>query len=305
MEKGKLKKNSKELSIVIVPHSSGNVKTLKFNRLTSGLLIGAIVMSVAVSVTSIVYGVSKTNENIELKSSVAQLVDVSIEQQSVIVSKDSKITSLRSKDDTVNTIIGDFLSKYRNITSNFITNRSGSSRNSTSRARSFAEEITGLKQTIQELKDLSDTDIDTSRELNEVEDMINNYLSVLPSISPASGSISSPFGWRTDPISYSSRFHDGVDIDGESGDPVYAPSDGTVSASTYKSGYGLTIEISHGYGIDTNYCHLSESNVKSGQKVKKGQIIGRIGCSGRTTGSHLHFMVLVDGVPVNPLSFLN
>jgi len=114
---------------------------------------------------------------------------------------------------------------------------------------------------------------------------------------PAAGAIVSPFGTRW------GRFHSGVDIAASYGSPVVAAESGTVTRAGYYGGYGLCIDINHGGGVVTRYAHLSSAAVKPGQKVERGQFIGRAGASGHATGPHLHFEVIVDGVHKNPSLF--
>ena len=103
------------------------------------------------------------------------------------------------------------------------------------------------------------------------------------------------------------RFHSGVDLDGESGDPVSASLPGRVTAVGWLSnyaGYGLVVRLRHDGGLETMYAHLSAARVRVGEEVTQGQVIGRVGCTGSCTGSHLHFEVRVDGKLVNPMRFL-
>jgi murein DD-endopeptidase MepM/ murein hydrolase activator NlpD len=125
-----------------------------------------------------------------------------------------------------------------------------------------------------------------------------------PRVWPARGFPTSPFGWRRDPFLRRWRYHSGLDLAGQKGDPVYASSAGVVSRAEWHSGFGNLIEIDHGYGISTLYGHNSALLVKAGDHVVAGQRIARLGSTGRSTGPHLHFEVHVDGVPVDPLGFL-
>jgi len=109
---------------------------------------------------------------------------------------------------------------------------------------------------------------------------------------------------RTDPINGTHRMHDGEDMAGAYGSPIYAPADGTVVYAGWMSGYGRLIEIRHGFGIHTRYGHLSQIRVHVGERVSRGQRIGDMGNSGRSTGTHLHYEVRVDGKPVNPMIFI-
>lgn len=115
---------------------------------------------------------------------------------------------------------------------------------------------------------------------------------------PTVGSIVSPFGSR------SGRMHEGVDIAANTGAPVVAAESGRVISAGWNGGYGKCVEISHGDGVVTRYAHLSSFNVSVGQQVVRGQLIGRVGNTGRSTGPHLHFEVLVNGTPHNPSKFI-
>ena len=129
-------------------------------------------------------------------------------------------------------------------------------------------------------------------------------LSCTPSIWPASGWISSPFGIRRDPFTGRRRFHEGIDITNRVGAPVIAPADGVVVFAGRNGGYGKVIYISHGFGITTRYGHLSRILVKVGQHVQRGDVIGKIGNTGRSTGPHLHYEVRINNKPVNPINFI-
>ncbi len=125
-----------------------------------------------------------------------------------------------------------------------------------------------------------------------------------PTLWPVIGPITGAFGERIDPFNGEGAFHSGVDISCRYGEPVLAPADGTVSYADFYNGYGRMIEIVHGGGISTRYGHLSGLAVIDGQSVRKGQVIGYVGMSGRSTGSHLHYEVRIHDTPVNPHKFL-
>ena len=132
----------------------------------------------------------------------------------------------------------------------------------------------------------------------------NALAAATPSIWPAHGWLSSSVGRRTDPINGGADFHQGLDISADAGSPVYATADGTVSVAHREGAYGNLITIDHGYGLETRYGHLSKFETRSGAKVKRGQVIGRVGSTGRATGPHLHYEVRVNGRLLNPLQLL-
>jgi murein DD-endopeptidase MepM/ murein hydrolase activator NlpD len=125
-----------------------------------------------------------------------------------------------------------------------------------------------------------------------------------PTLWPVTGPITGPFGTRQDPFNGEGAFHAGVDISSHYGQPILAPADGVVSYADFYNGYGRLLEIDHGNGYATRYGHLSGFAVSDGQSVRKGQVIGYVGMSGRSTGAHLHYEVRFHGSPVNPHRFL-
>ncbi len=137
-------------------------------------------------------------------------------------------------------------------------------------------------------------------------DKLSNTLAAVPVRKPVFGEIdmSSPFGMRMDPFMKGPAIHTGVDMRGDAGDPVRATATGTVTVAGWSGGYGKMVEIDHGNDLATRYGHLSQIDVVVGQKVKIGQVIGRIGSTGRSTGPHLHYETRVDGEAVNPEKFL-
>ncbi len=126
-----------------------------------------------------------------------------------------------------------------------------------------------------------------------------------PAGMPAPGYISSGYGGRSDPFGRGRAHHTGIDIDANSGDPVTAAAEGVVSYSGVRSGYGNVVEIDHGNGYTTLYAHNSRNLVRVGDVIRVGQLIAKVGSTGRSTGSHLHFEVHVDGRPVNPRQYLD
>jgi type II secretory pathway pseudopilin PulG len=130
-------------------------------------------------------------------------------------------------------------------------------------------------------------------------------LRVTPTIWPTdSRKISSPFGVRKDPFTRRTRFHSGIDISGQTGDPVYATADGTVTFTGWDKARGNHIILSHGNGIQTKYEHLSKITAETGSRVRKGDVIGLMGSTGRSTGPHLHYEVVVKNEQVDPLPYL-
>ncbi|MGB9032824.1 MAG: M23 family metallopeptidase [Acidobacteriaceae bacterium] len=135
-----------------------------------------------------------------------------------------------------------------------------------------------------------------------VRDWVN--VAGAPSLWPVLGPITSSFGERLDPFNGEGAFHSGVDISASFGEVVRATADGIVEVASMASGYGREIMINHGNGLETIYGHLSGFAVATGQQVSRGQVIGYVGMSGRSTGPHLHYEVRVHNTPVNPYRYL-
>ena len=136
----------------------------------------------------------------------------------------------------------------------------------------------------------------------------NNLLAAIPAIQPVRNEnlrqIASGFGYRSDPFTKVRKFHEGMDFSAKTGTPIYATGDGVVTrADNTASGYGNHIVIRHGYGYETLYGHLSKYKCRAGQRVKRGDIIGYVGSTGRSEAPHLHYEVHKGGEVVNPLNF--
>lgn len=125
-----------------------------------------------------------------------------------------------------------------------------------------------------------------------------------PTIWPAHGWLTDAFGNRTDPFNGTTEFHSGLDISTDKGQPVYATANGTVQTAGWGNAYGNMIVLDHGFGLATRYAHLSRFNVHQGDVVKRGDVIGFVGATGRATGDHVHYEVLANGETINPLRFL-
>ncbi|MGE5246365.1 MAG: M23 family metallopeptidase [Betaproteobacteria bacterium] len=125
-----------------------------------------------------------------------------------------------------------------------------------------------------------------------------------PSIWPAHGWLTGTFGGRSDPFTGEPAFHQGIDIATDKGQPVFATADGVVESAAYTGDYGNLIVLKHGFGLMTRYGHLSSFVVTPGQSVTRGQVIGYVGSTGRATGAHVHYEILVNGKLINPLQLL-
>lgn len=150
-----------------------------------------------------------------------------------------------------------------------------------------------------------------SKSLDEIQllaEKKDEFLASIPSIQPIKKEnlkrMASGYGWRIDPFTKKRRRHKGMDFSAKRGTPIYATGDGIVKrADNRSSGYGQHIRIDHGFGYVSLYAHLNKYNVKRGQKVKRGDVIGYVGNTGRSVAPHLHYEILKDGKKINPLNF--
>ena len=149
-----------------------------------------------------------------------------------------------------------------------------------------------------------------SKSFDEVVELCKSHdemLKCIPAIQPVSNKdlkkTASGYGVRIDPIYKTTKFHAGMDFSASPGTPVYATGDGVVVKAGWETGYGNTIEINHGFGYLTRYAHLSAYKVKRGQKVLRGEVIGEVGSTGKSTGPHLHYEVHVKGKVQNPVNY--
>lgn len=145
---------------------------------------------------------------------------------------------------------------------------------------------------------------------NELVDLAHQQedrLKHVPAIQPVRDKdlkrIASTYGWRIDPISGRRTYHDGIDFSANRGVPVYATGDAVVTFTGWKQGYGRVIDLDHGYGYVTRYAHLHKIDVKKGQTVNRGQQIGQVGSSGKSTGAHLHYEVIYRGHTIDPINY--
>jgi murein DD-endopeptidase MepM/ murein hydrolase activator NlpD len=146
------------------------------------------------------------------------------------------------------------------------------------------------------------TDLFTLLESRLLESRLQALM--VPNSRPVDGPVGSGFGFRADPFSGRAALHTGLDFPTEVGTPVHAAAGGVVLLTEYHPEYGNVVELDHGNGLVTRYAHNSKVLVKAGDLIKRGQVISEVGTSGRSTGAHLHFEVLVDGVPQDPAKFL-
>lgn len=171
------------------------------------------------------------------------------------------------------------------------------------------EQAYKIKSLLNNLSQRMDLAYNSRQEIKDAYTALNNDLAHMPSITPVpSGRIKSRFGYRTDPFTQKRRFHDGLDLAAARGTEIYAPAAGRVESVRQRyspgQGYGRQIVIDHGNGIKTRYAHLKNCLVKPGETVSRYTLVATVGTSGRSTGPHLHYEVILNGKPVDPLKYI-
>jgi murein DD-endopeptidase MepM/ murein hydrolase activator NlpD len=169
---------------------------------------------------------------------------------------------------------------------------------------SMAPGLTSPENTFALLKDLLQGLESRLHTVRSDVDKRNQLAAATPSIWPTHGWLSSSMGNRIDPLTGGRDFHPGLDISADKGDPVYATADGKVTHAASAGNYGNLVIVEHGYGLETRYGHLSTFKIKVDQQVKRGDLLGLVGSTGRTTGPHLHYEVRANGRILNPLQLL-
>lgn len=168
-----------------------------------------------------------------------------------------------------------------------------------------------LVESVNDKMDLLDrmlyAQIRSFNDLREMASQQKDRIAHIPSVQPVSDldlkQMASGYGYRVDPVYGTTKFHAGMDFASNIGTKVYVTGDGVVKSAGWGGAYGNLIEIDHGYGYVTRYAHLSEIKVKAGQKVSRGDLIGHVGNTGKSTGPHLHYEVLHNGTPQNPVNY--
>jgi len=169
----------------------------------------------------------------------------------------------------------------------------------------FNDVVSVLKKYVNNISSKLEFESNNYKEIQQKIKTNEQLFSAIPAIIPTFGSVGNDFGLRMHPILKIRRMHEGLDIVTDTGTPVYAPGGGNVSFTGNRGGYGITLEVSHGFGYKTLYGHLSRIVVRPGQKINRGDLIAYTGNSGKlTTGPHLHYEIHHNGIPLNPKNFI-
>jgi murein DD-endopeptidase MepM/ murein hydrolase activator NlpD len=283
-------------TIIIVPHSQA--RFIKFSFSTRTLVVGGslLAVSVVLSVVAIAYSgnaVSRRADVQRLQAENQELAEVNRDLSQTIAEVQARLDDFEERTARLALAAG----MQGDVAGAVGATAEGSQVGSGGLYNRLPDGPDSLKlqgSWIQQQLDMVD------RKLSEK----GKILASTPTMAPTVGVLTDGFGTRNDPITGRRAFHRGLDISARRGTPVYAPADGVVVFAGRNGGLGKTIRVSHGFGFTTLYGHLHEMNVELGDEVHRGDRIGAIGNTGRSTGSHLHYEVHEDGKAKDPLYFI-
>lgn len=301
-KKTKSTNGSSRLTMIIIPQSQE--KTIRFSVSKTTLRVAALLVLLFVVVSAgiaAVYGAKQADYN-----KLEAIKEDSLRKDQTIELLDQQIKAIEQQQERLLSKQAD-IKKMMGVQEDVpvTTESSGGGKGGSGPTRDAL--VTGedsylMAQQIKNQLDLQE------KELDELLAKVNNdkaYFRSLPNQWPTSGEISSYYGWRKSPFGgRSESFHDGIDIANDSGTKVCAAADGQVVFAGWQPVYGRTILIEHGHGFTTKYAHNSALLVEEGDRVKKGQVIARMGTSGRSTGPHLHFSIMKWDQTLDPLIYL-
>jgi murein DD-endopeptidase MepM/ murein hydrolase activator NlpD len=314
-KKASVEKKSKRTcySVVIVPQYEGRAHQFKVSRLA----IYSVITVVILFFSGFAYAMA---QNTQLKNTVAQYNGMGLDQvvrlqatqldaaNEAISTSNTEVTALKKYVDYLGTLDAK-VRKTLGVGGSSVSLASILKTTATptlSVSRGLGEAATQLSTSTAVVQKEAQTREKNLIVLQDAASKYNSILAETPSIWPLYGLITSEFGWRSNPFGGSgSEVHDGVDIAAPYGTAIRATADGTVVQVGWNGTYGISVTLYHRNGIETLYGHMSRMAVAAGQTVKKGQVIGYEGLTGRTTGPHCHYQVIINGTAVDPMTYLN
>jgi murein DD-endopeptidase MepM/ murein hydrolase activator NlpD len=298
---------AKKVTFLVVPANGSRVKELKLSR-ASLALVTCVMLSVLVGVAFIL------NDYIELKASLPsrEVLGRQVESQQ------TQIQVFAERIQTLNkqmAAVRDLEKKLRVIANvkqpadgDAVFGVGGALPEDLDPTYPLTQQDKGLIRDMHTQADYLDQALVVEQgafeELHAYLQKQRSLLASTPSLRPTKGWTSSAFGYRISPFTGLKEFHKGLDIATREGAPIIAPADGVITSVRNRGSLGKTLVIDHGHGMVTRYGHVKEWLVKAGQRVKRGDRIASVGDTGRTTGPHLHYEVLLNGLPVNPADYI-
>jgi len=290
----------KFLSLIIIPHTKSKSRTLSFSKKTVKAALWGSIIGAAV-----ILGLTGDYLRIQFsRQSYQRLLSENETQQETLKQYEGSIGTLQEKVkgfETRITQLNEMLGLREPGKMTSLSNgdypRDGQALPSSPPPQLSSSKIQTMEQKT----------VDIQKNLDTLMTFVENQAARLgstPSIMPTMGLISSPFGYRLDPFTRERTFHYGLDIVAAYGNPVITTADGFVLKINNDKMLGVSIVMSHGFGYTTLYGHLSRVSVRVGQKLKRGDIIGSVGSTGKAIGPHVHYEVLINDRPVNPYAYL-
>ena len=286
--------NKRYSTIIFVPHARAKFRKLKVSHRLLFSIISLVTSSLCLSTFFSVQYFTSLSQTHELSKLRRENKELQVANEQFSGSVESLRTQLRTVEDRTRK-----LAIIAGITTLDESSQGGSGgvRGDDAAALPYRDDVDKMSFRSKSL----------NTDLNVLEQKFvaqSHLLSSTPSIAPVRGILTDGFGGRSDPFTGEAGQHNAVDISSAVGQPVRAPADGIVIKAEWANGYGNVIYISHGYGYSTRYGHLASYNARAGQRVKRGDVIGYVGSTGRSTGPHLHYEVRVNNNPVNPLEYI-
>lgn len=287
-------------TIMIVPHATAKFRRLRVSRnllLTSAAFLSALLLA-GLTVPHFIF------RNLTLSHGLAKMTQENAELRKTNEKVDASLNELRNRLQEIESKAAKFalMVGVEDLPTQTMAAGGGTLPDLKGIDPRQAEPL--IDSQIQTLKERSGVLQDSFRVLDTAFQKQALLLSSTPSIYPVRGLLGNGFGWRRDPFTGMRDFHQGLDIVAPQGTRVVAPADGIVTRVGPAGGFGLSLFISHGFGVVTRYGHLSSTTVKVGQRVRRGDPIALTGSTGRSTGPHLHYEVLVHQKAVDPLVYI-
>lgn len=300
--------SNKYFTLMIIPRRKNAVTKISFsNKLIRGLLIVSVIVVLLIFYTIYDYASIKRD-----KAELARLRVETVEQAQQLQELGEKIDEFADRIEEFN----QFDKKLRILANYQITNDKkmllgiGGAGNNQAKIKDLLDQdqvklVSRMRKNLSQLNKDADVMEKSFAELLVFLREQKSILAATPSIWPVKGWVTSGFGSRRSPFASGVEFHAGMDIATRMGKEVISPADGFVIEVSTQAADGNIVRIDHGHGIMTTYSHLYKFGVKQGSRVKRGDVLGYVGISGRSTGPHLHYCVYLNKIPVNPRRYLN
>jgi len=305
------KKQAKEFTILVVPHA--DEETFAIRLPYWWLHWGGIALVVLfLSSISLVYSLRQTK--LQLANYQGLMVE-NRQQQEHILFLAKQTTAMQGQLQDIKALDASIREMMKLDTGRVTASSSSRSNMITADARVTSSQLTNrslslaatLLRTEQNIEYIKEAIPATENSLKGLEQQVEHQQAkeeATPSLWPIEGNVTSGFGMRRSPFGGGREFHTGVDVAAPRGTTVHVAAAGIVRMASFNGGYGNVVFVDHGFGFSTVYAHLSRISVRVGQEVEKGQLVGLVGSTGRSTAPHLHYEVRVGGTPVNPMRFL-